>query len=80
VTHNQRAGDDGSAEAPFAAAEVTRHTVLPDVVGDQKRARFVDRNADRPAERLSVVVYEAGENIDRLSRRAAIFERHEDNL
>src|SRR5436190_11546770 len=53
---------------------------VADVVGDQKRARFVDCDTDRPAERLSIVVYEAGENIDRLSRRAAVLEGHEDDF
>src|SRR5262249_27013213 len=50
---------------------------IADVVGDEQRARFVECNPDRAAQCFAVFVYKTGENIDRLSRRAASGGRHE---
>src|SRR4051794_13630646 len=53
---------------------------VANVVGPQQRAGAIDGDAARPAERLFLVVDEAGENVDRLTGRTALRERHEDHL
>jgi NAD(P)-dependent dehydrogenase (short-subunit alcohol dehydrogenase family) len=45
---------------------------VADVVGDQQRALLVDRDADRAALRLALVVEEAGQHVLRLARRLAV--------
>jgi hypothetical protein len=53
---------------------------IADIISDKQRARFIESNPDRAAQRLAVIVYKTGEDIDRLPRWAAVGEPHEDNL
>src|SRR5262245_4300311 len=53
---------------------------IADVISDEQRARFVESNPDRAAQRFAITVYKTGEDIDRLSRRAAVGEPHKDHL
>ena len=55
-------------DAPDGVADVVRH---------QQAAAPVDRDPHRPAARLSRVVEEAGQDVDRLAGRAAVAERDE---
>src|SRR5579871_616884 len=53
---------------------------VADIVGDEQRAAFVDRNADGTAVGLAIGIEKAGENVAWLAGRFAAFERHENDL
>src|SRR5258707_13828240 len=53
---------------------------IADIISDKQRARFIESNPDRAAQRLAVIVHKTGEDIDRLPRWAAVGEPHEDHL
>src|SRR5690349_15462937 len=65
----------------FNSSSSGRHAPhgVPHVVRDEQRAALVDRDADRASARLALRVDEVGEHLDRLARRRAAGERHEDD-
>src|SRR5690606_33819112 len=77
----------GMAEAGCCALgflAISGRRYPPDGVGkivrDDERAARIDRHPYRPAPGPGVLAEEAGDEIDRLAVRAAIAERHEDDL
>jgi hypothetical protein len=53
---------------------------MANVIGDEQRAARVNRHADRASHRVAVLPHEAGQHVDRLARRSAAGERHEDHF
>src|SRR4051812_2891493 len=53
---------------------------VADIIGDQQRARLIDRKANRPAAGLIVAVKETGHNVLCNAVRLSVLEGHEDNL
>src|SRR5258708_38711631 len=53
---------------------------VPDVIGDQEGAGFVNCHPDRPAARFAVRIEESRDDILGLAVRTAAAERHEDDL
>src|SRR6266478_1704621 len=53
---------------------------ITNVIRHQQRALLVDRDADGPSHRVSVLPDEASQYIDRFSTRLPVLERDEDHL
>ncbi len=74
------APDTMSRAQPLVGAEVTRQTLLPTSSATSSAPwRSIATPTGRPA-RLAVVAEKPGQHVDRIARRPAVLERHEDHL